>query len=588
LFGAGILVFLFIILIAIAGDICIRILKSTSELIVEEFNELQALQDVKYRVSQASYFYGKSPADTVFHESDPDGFIHVMRSINHCRSILTHRHNRSELDLIEKNIILLEKINHKDTLIQDDLASNRIRPYTMASQYQRIIISTLDRLILETNKELDEYVKINETAIVHSRLTIVSLGTIMAIVVIIGGFLFIRRLTYPLEKMVSAIREVSGGNLTAKVMVQSQDEFQVVADSFNAMLDRIDQITVSRDFYDNILNSMLNGMIVCDNDYRITAINHSALKLFNSNAETYWLSELKSLFVNPLEYDELINNAETVWQTEQFETTITAADGCVLPCLILRSRLNNSAGSPIGKVFIFHDLTENRKMEQALEAARKERIVAMNEAVERERIRIARDLHDGLGQVLTSVSYSIQKLQSGANNAVSSTNLHILDLIREDVTMAISETKRIARDLIPLELADFGLIPAITKLIENMNLCGKTQFSFIHYGFENRIDSRIEKILYRVCQELLNNVLKHAGARKTDVQLVRHDDSVVMVIEDDGQGFLVTQPENNPAGIGLPGIRERISILGGTVLINSELSVGTEVIIEIPCLTKHE
>ena len=129
------------------------------------------------------------------------------------------------------------------------------------------------------------------------------------------------------------------------------------------------------------------------------------------------------------------------------------------------------------------------------------------------------------------------------------------------------------------------MIVAIENLIRKANELYDTKFQFNAFDFNERIDPKLEKALYRICQESVNNIIKHARAKNAMFQILRQNQTIVLVIEDDGGGF---DPEfkgkdTNNAGIGLISMKERVVAFDGTLTINSSPDFGTEIIIEIPC-----
>ncbi|MCK5699998.1 MAG: sensor histidine kinase, partial [Cyclobacteriaceae bacterium] len=210
-------------------------------------------------------------------------------------------------------------------------------------------------------------------------------------------------------------------------------------------------------------------------------------------------------------------------------------------------------------------------------------IILINDAQEEERIRIAMDLHDGMGQMLTAISYAIQDLFPEED--LRDTKRKDVIKIQQQIDDAIKEAKSIAQDLIPIVLKDFGLIAAIENLIRKANELEKTKFTFNAFDFNERIDPKLEKALYRICQETVNNIIKHASAENATYQIFRQNNGIVLVIEDDGLGFDPEYKDQNiqKPGIGLISIKERVQAFEGTFILNSTPSSGTEIIIEIPC-----
>ncbi|MEA3478233.1 MAG: ATP-binding protein, partial [Bacteroidota bacterium] len=187
-------------------------------------------------------------------------------------------------------------------------------------------------------------------------------------------------------------------------------------------------------------------------------------------------------------------------------------------------------------------------------------------------------------QMLTAISYAVQELYH--NDVPSNSNINNGALkIQQQIDLAIKEAKNIAYDLIPIVLKDFGLIVAISNLISRANETYDTKFRFDAFDFNERIDPKLEKALYRICQETVNNIIKHANAENATYQIFWQDCSIVLVIEDDGVGFNTSAQDKKEkdSGIGLISIRERVHAFNGTFTINSETGQGTEIIVEIPC-----
>lgn len=219
--------------------------------------------------------------------------------------------------------------------------------------------------------------------------------------------------------------------------------------------------------------------------------------------------------------------------------------------------------------------------EKQLVEIRRKNSIAINEAQEIERSRIAADLHDGLGQKLTAISYSLQDISGQCLNKEKVKYLYEL------VDEVISETRNISHSLMPSILKDFGLLVALEELIERTNKTIEPELKFYHYDFNERINPKLEKAIYRICQEGLTNVLKHAKAKNVTFQLFKLENMLTLMIEDDGVGFNKEKiKETKNDGIGLISIQERVNLFNGTFTINSNKNSGTELIIEIPCDSK--
>jgi signal transduction histidine kinase len=198
------------------------------------------------------------------------------------------------------------------------------------------------------------------------------------------------------------------------------------------------------------------------------------------------------------------------------------------------------------------------------------------EAQELERARLARELHDQTGQALTSILLGLKALEEGSSS--ESTRPAAADL-RELVVSTLQDVRRLAVELRPAALDDFGLVAALERLVDTHR-----ERSEAVMDFEPRIDERLppelETTVYRIVQEALNNVTKHAGAAHVSILLVRKASSVAVVIEDDGVGF---EPSTVRAdALGLAGMRERAALAGGRIAIESSPEQGTTIALEVP------
>lgn len=202
---------------------------------------------------------------------------------------------------------------------------------------------------------------------------------------------------------------------------------------------------------------------------------------------------------------------------------------------------------------------------------------AMLHGQDAERNRIARDLHDGLGGMLSTVKHHLGAMGNACELPEPGTKLLTRSLLYLDES--ISELRRVAQDMMPETLHRFGLVPAIQDLCDKFNGHQHFQVQFQVYDLGERLPQRVELVVYRLVQELLNNVLKHAHATRAIVQLTRHDSLVQLIVEDDGQGFMPNSPHS---GLGLRNIQARVDYLCGVLDWHSQPGQGTTATVEFP------
>ena len=199
------------------------------------------------------------------------------------------------------------------------------------------------------------------------------------------------------------------------------------------------------------------------------------------------------------------------------------------------------------------------------------------QAQELERQRLARELHDETGQALTSILLGLKPLEEALAEHPARAALAEL---REQVVSALQDVRRLAVELRPAVLDDFGLVPALERLTDAFAEQSDVRVDFHSALGELRLPSEVETTLYRVVQESLTNIVKHANARSVSVSIARRASTVAAVIEDDGAGF--DQRAVREESVGLLGMRERLSFVDGRLEIESRPGAGTTIVAEVP------
>lgn len=231
-------------------------------------------------------------------------------------------------------------------------------------------------------------------------------------------------------------------------------------------------------------------------------------------------------------------------------------------------------------LILFAYLMKQRKLkvEQQLKTLEQEQQIKVAESLllgeEKERGRLARDLHDGLGGLLAGVKVNLSDGDNQSHTSIKKTS--------DQLDNAISELRRIARNLMPETLLRSGLETALKDLCQSLStlkMCVELQTINISKG----IDLQIQLVIYRILQELLNNVIKHADASEVFVQCSQQDQVFYITVEDDGKGFDTTAMKNTGNGIGLKNISSRVEFLHGKLEIRSIIQKGTEINIELLC-----
>jgi signal transduction histidine kinase len=216
---------------------------------------------------------------------------------------------------------------------------------------------------------------------------------------------------------------------------------------------------------------------------------------------------------------------------------------------------------------------------EAEQARQKElRSKAVIEAEEKERTRLVLDLHDGVGQILSAAKLNLSGLESKLK-LEDPEQLTLLTNALELVNDSVKEVRAVSHNVMTDTLIRYGLIDAVREFISHISFRHQLKIDLRIVGLESRLDATIEMILYRVIQEAVSNTIKHAKANRMGIQLVRHENELTIMVEDNGVGF---NTADISGGIGLKNMLSRVEFLNGQVNFDSTPGQGTTVVIEVP------
>jgi signal transduction histidine kinase len=232
-------------------------------------------------------------------------------------------------------------------------------------------------------------------------------------------------------------------------------------------------------------------------------------------------------------------------------------------------------------VFLIQKIFKHMKrVEDSRRSTEKMFLNTIIQTEEKERKRFAKDLHDGLGPLLSTVKMSVSSLAQMKHDDVSREIVENTELV---INEAIKSLKEISDNLSPHILNNFGLVRALNNFSNKINVVRTMKINLESDLKDERFDPNVEVVLYRVICELINNTIKHAKAKKIDLSLTKDGDYLTIVYKDDGKGFDVSKVINQPTstGMGLSNIYSRINSLKGEINIESEQKKGTLVTIKV-------
>ncbi|WP_281989939.1 tetratricopeptide repeat-containing sensor histidine kinase [Aquimarina aggregata] len=232
------------------------------------------------------------------------------------------------------------------------------------------------------------------------------------------------------------------------------------------------------------------------------------------------------------------------------------------------------------QIAIQNEKIKQVEIEELLKNQELKSIHAMIDGQEKERKRIAQDLHDRLGSMLAVVKIHYKAIEENLEQmkVESKVQYEKASILLDEACVAVRE---ISHDMVSGVLTKFGLIPALNELKQNIESTGALEIELIDYGFDDRIHNELEITIYRIIQELIGNTLKHANAKEMSIQLLKKETTINITVIDDGNGFDTCNIKSF-SGMGIKGIQSRVESLQGSIFFDSGKGNGTTITIDIP------
>lgn len=340
-------------------------------------------------------------------------------------------------------------------------------------------------------------------------------------------------------------------------------------------------------FLASIVETSHDSIITIDLDLEITSWNKGAEELYGYEAKEAIGKRLTALTL-PEDFQKLLEKIEKIKQDktiEVFESERVGKNKAHMILEVVVSPVNDENGELIGLSTIARDLTARRVAEKAVND--RDVLHRLVVAQEDERGRISRDLHDDVGQLLIALRFALERAKVVCDDEATAESLanigEVVDSIDESIDF-------LAWELRPALLDGIGLVGAIDNYLKQWSHHARIAPAFRSSGLatKTRLAQKVETNLYRILQEALNNTHKHANAASVDVSIERRDGLIVLVISDDGAGFSMRSKEKRVQGLGLTGMKERASLIGGTLDIESARGKGTTIRVTVGTTAKNK
>lgn len=406
-------------------------------------------------------------------------------------------------------------------------------------------------------------------------------GTLLMIAGIFLGWLMSRNISRPLVDLTKAASEIAAGNYTSPVMVNRLDEVGKLAGSFQIMREQVQasqqKLQEKAENYKLLFEKNPMPMwIMSRSSFDILDVNEAAIAHYGYSREEFL--HLNSRNIRPQEdvpkfLEAIRTNGKYrrgIWRHKKKDGSIIMVD-LIADELIYRNEPS--------VLVLAHDVTEKLKAEAELIRHRvmQQQIITETTILvqEKEREELGKELHDNINQILASTKLYLELARTGNQDLLPDAVSKSYD----NINLAIGEIRRLSKQLVKPAL-DTSLTEALKDMTDELQAITPIKISFVSSSFhEEEVDEDIRLMIYRVVQEQLNNILKHAAASSVLISLKTDEENVYLVIQDNGIGF---DMNTKSKGIGLRNIDHRVKFHKGVVSIHSKPGAGCAIEISIP------
>lgn len=377
-----------------------------------------------------------------------------------------------------------------------------------------------------------------------------------------------------ISEISNLLLEYSAGNYSFQGKISNEvNELDMIISGINMLGEELDETNVSRDYFSSIFNAVTDLVLIIDDQGNITDANRAAELALVSNHQLIG-TPLDQLMNKANFFDDLaiqIESKDSVTSEEE----LIGKDGDVIYGLLTCSKIIDRFQAFKGYLISIKDITEQKENEKLI-------LKTIFSTQQREQKRVADDLHDSIGQELSMTKLMISNLKLLCKDDPK--QLELIDTSSEILDNSIRELREICFNLMPNVLSKGGLALAVNDLLSKLDLSKEMEVSFRNNEQIPRLDPELEVVIYRIIQEFINNMIKHANASlfEIEINIEQHPDLITITMKDNGQGFNMDKLKKAGENRGYENLKSRVKAFNGKLEMSSAPGKGTRTEVTFP------
>jgi PAS domain S-box-containing protein len=388
-----------------------------------------------------------------------------------------------------------------------------------------------------------------------------------------------------LDEISSLLIEYSAGNYEYKGPISEDvDEYDMIISGINMLGEELLSTNVSKDYFSSIFNAVTDLVIILDKDGCLLDCNEAVIASLDQTREELTAVKIDELIIGKSSvFSDISKTLDTSIKSVLIEESLIGKDQKGIHGQFTCSKIIDRFDDFKGYLLSIKDVTEQKENEANI-------LKAIFTAEQSEQKRVADDLHDSLGQELSMTKLMISNLKRQCDTGDNQKSLELISTCTEILDNSIKHLREICFNMMPGVLTRGGLNMAISELLKKLSAQENFDTEFEKNPHIERLDADLEIVMYRIAQEFVNNMIKHADASLLRVELGFHEDEnkVSLLLADNGKGFDIKALNNIGENRGYQNLKTKVKAFKGELQIKSEKGKGTTTFVKFPIIAHYE